>query len=227
MLSIFEREPDLVTEIFGFLSSSDICQSELVCLSWRYLIIHHKVWNRKLVQKWHSNAFWRDMLCQHDWDMHETSHELNKRLCLELSVTIPDEMADTLLRFVRKESNLNDVKIPTSIRNKIEISFVKRLRNDRIKIISKIPKRPKGRIGWRRGPRKISFVMDQESDDNLDTNSIKNFSKLLLLSPAAFPILVSRTNKEDIILAGARYGKGRIVVASHHNVLYNSDLIQV
>ena len=69
--------------------------------------------------------------------------------------------------------------------------------------------------------------MDQESDDNLDTNSIKNFSKLLLLSPAAFPILVSRTNKEDIILAGARYGKGRIIVASHHNVLYNSDLIQV
>ena len=181
----------------------------------------------KLVQKWHSNAFWRDMLCQHNWDMHETSHEFNKRLCLELSVTIPDEMSDTLLRFVRKESNLNDVKIPTSIRNKIEISFVKRLRNDRIKIISKIPKRPKGRIGWRRGPRKISFVMDQESDDNLDTNSIKNFSKLLLLSPAAFPILVSRTNKEDIILAGARYGKGRIIVASHHNVLYNSDLIQV
>ena len=83
-------------------------------------------------------------------------------------MTIPDEMSDTLLRFIRKESNLNDVKIPTSIRNKIEISFVKRLRNDRIKIISKIPKRPKGRIGWRRGPRKISFVMDQENDDNLD-----------------------------------------------------------
>ena len=227
MLSIFEHEPDLFTVIFGFLSFCDICQSELVCLSWRCLIIHHKVWHKKLVQKWQSNAFWRDMLRQHDWDMHENSHELNKRLCLELSVTIPDEMSDTLLRFVRKESNLNDVKIPTSIRNKIEISFVKRLRNDRIKIISKIPKRPKGRIGWRRGPRKISFVMDQESDDNLDTNSIKNFSKLLLLSPAAFPILVSRTNKEDIILAGARYGKGRIIVASHHNVLYNSDLIQV
>ena len=227
MLSIFEHEPDLVTEIFGFLSSSDICQSELVCLSWRCLIIHHKVWNRTLVQKWHSNAFWRDMLCQHDWGVHKTSHELNKRLCLELSVTIPDEMSDTLLRFVRKESNLNDVKIPASIKNKIEISFVNRLRNDRIKIISKVPKRPKGRIGWRRGPRKISFVMDQESDDNLDTNSIKNFSKLLLLSPAAFPILVSRTNKEDIILAGARYGKGRILVASHDNVLYNSDLIQV
>ena len=227
MFSIFEHEPDLVTEIFGFLSSSDICQSELVCLSWRCLIIHHKVWHKKLVQKWHSNAFWRDMLCQHDWDVYETSHELNKRLCLEISVTIPYEMSATLLRFVRKESNLNDIKIPLSTKNKIEISFVKRLRNDRIKIISKIPKRPKGRIGWRRGPRKITFLMDREVDENLDTNSIKDFSKLLLLTPAAFPILVSRTNKEDIILAGARYGKGRIIVASHHNVLYNSDLIQV
>ena len=227
MNSLLCQEPDLLTKIFILLPISDVCNAELVCTYWRYFIVEHKVWKHKLVDKWNSNYFWKNILQQHDWNIYEPSHEVNKRLCLQLAVIIPDRMSDKILRNVRKDSHLNDIALSKKYESLIERSFVAQLHNDRNKIISKIPKRPWGRIGWRRGPRKITFVMDQESDDNLDTNSLKNFSKLLLLSPAAFPILVSRTNKEDIILAGARYGKGRVIVASHHNVLYNSDLIQV
>ena len=226
---ILGEEPDCVTKLFSFLNVSEICQAELVCTSWRCMIVEYMVWRQKLAQKWHSNPFWRQSLQQHDWNRYEPSHEANKRLCLEIAITIPDEITDSLIRYVRKESNLNDAHLSKCFTTSIERSFVERLVNDKNKIISKIPKRPWGRIGWRRGPRRIVFRMNMIhpflGDDNPDL--IHAFSKLILFSPSAFPILVSKLNRQDVIMAGARYGKGRIIVAAHHKMLNNEALMQV
>ena len=223
MDSILGQEPDLVTNIFVLLPVSDICQAELVCTSWRWFIVEHKIWKHKLLRKWHSNQFWKHCLKQHHWNKCESSHEINKRLCLEIAISIPDHPTDVIYRAVKKESHLNDTKCTKNNVNSIEHSFINRLFSDRKKIISKIPKRPWGRIGWRRGPRKIRFDMNPDSN----SEEIIAFSKLLLFSPSAFPILVSNINRNDVILAGARYGKGRIIVASHHNLLNEDSLMQV
>ena len=224
MDSILGQEPDLGTNVFVLLPVSDICQAELVCTSWRGFIVEHKIWKHKLLRKWNSNPFWKDCLQQHHWNTQcESSHEINKRLTLEIAISIPENLTDIVLQAVKKESNLNDTKFTKSNVNSIEHSFLNRLYYDRRRIISKMPKRPWGRIGWRRGPRKIKF------DINPDSNSddITAFSKLLLFSPSAFPILVSKINRNDVILAGTRYGKGRIIVASHHNLLNDDALMQV
>ena len=229
MNSLLCQEPDLLTKIFILLPISDVCNAELVCTYWRYFIVEHKVWKHKLVDKWNSNYFWKNILQQHDWNIYEPSHEVNKRLCLQLAVIIPDRMSDKILRNVRKDSHLNDIALSKKYESLIERSFVAQLHNDRNKIISKIPKRPWGRIGRRMGPRKLRFPMAHRSQPRLglDPDSIPAFSKLILFSPSAFPILVSKINHSDVILAGARYGKGRIIVAGHHNVLNYEALIQV
>ena len=223
------QEPDLVTDIFVLLPVFDICKVELVCTSWRWFIVQHKIWKYKLIRKWNSNQFWKDVLQQHDWSPSESSHEINKRLCLEISIRIPDNLTDGILRAVRKESLLNDTNFTKYNVNPLENSFINRLFNDRKRIISKFPKRPWGRIGRRMGPRKLRFPMAHRSQPRLglDPDSIPAFSKLILFSPSAFPILVSKINHSDVILAGARYGKGRIIVAGHHNVLNYEALIQV
>ena len=68
MDSILGQEPDLVTNIFVLLPVSDICQAELVCTSWRWFIVEHKIWKHKLLRKWHSNQFWKHCLKQHHWN---------------------------------------------------------------------------------------------------------------------------------------------------------------
>ena len=189
--------------------------------------MEHNIWKYKLIRKWNSNQFWKDALQQHDWSPSESSHEINKRLCLEISMRIPDNLTDGILRAVRKESLLNDTNFTKYNVNPLENSFINRLFSDRKRIISKFPKRPWGRIGWRRGPRKIRFDMNPIWDAEFHDEEIRAFSMLLLISPSAFPILVSKTNRNDVILAGARYGKGRIIVASHHNLLNDDALMQV
>ena len=223
MDSILGQEPDLVTNIFVRLPVSDICQVELVCTSWRWFIVENKIWKRKLLKKWHSNPFWKDCLQQHHWNSIESNHEINKRLCLLIAISIPDNPTDVILRAVKKESNLNDTKFTKNNVSSIEHSFISRLLNDKKRIISKIPKSPWGRIGWKSGRRKIRF--DMNPDPNSD--EITAFSKLILFSPSAIPILVSKSNQNDVILAGVRYGKGRIIVASHHNLLNDDALMQV
>ena len=218
MNSMLVKEPDLAIRILVLLPAADICRAELVCSTWRGLIIEYNVWKNKLIKKWHSNYFWRDILQQNNWNRNESSHEVNKDICLQITTIIPDEQSDNILKIVLKESPSNETIHPkTKLQPNFEHLFLQRLVSDRNRIISKLPKRPRGRIGWRRGPRKISFPL----------NSVQPFSRLLLFSPSAFPILVSKVNRYDIILAGARYGKGRIIVASHHDILNHDSLIQV
>ena len=215
MLSL---EPDVVIEIFILLPVADICRAELVCVSWRWLINEYNIWKYKLINYWNNNPFWKDILQQHNWKPNDNDHDENKRMCLKIAAIIPDELSEDSLKVVMKGCPLNETIHPkTKLRPNFEHMFLQRLVNDKNKIISKLPKRPLGRIGWRRGPRKVKFPMAYS----------QMFSNLLLFGPSAFPILVEKFVRNDIILAGARYGKGRIIVASHHEILANDALIQV
>ena len=48
-------------------------------------------------------------------------------------------------------------------------------------------------------------------------------SRLLLLGPAAFPVLVTRAGAA--VMAGAHYGRGRVLVVPHENMLANTALM--
>ena len=211
-------EPDVAVDIFILLPAADICQVELVCSSWRTLVIEYNVWRQKLIYKWHCNPFWKDILQQRHWNSKETDHEISKRTCLEVTAILPDDLSEDASKIVRKGCPLNETIHPkTKTLPNFEHLFLQRLINDKKKIISKIPQRPLGKIGIRRGPRKVKFPRVY----------LQKFSKLLLFGPAAFPILVEKSFRFDVILAGARYGKGRVVVASHHEMLTNDALMQV
>ena len=211
-------EPDVAVGIFIMLPVADICQVELVCLSWRTLIIEYSVWRQKLINRYHCNPFWKDLLQQRHWNSKETDHEINKRICLEVAAILPDDQSEDVSKIVLKGFPLNETILSkTKILPNFQHVFLQRLVNDKKKIISKIPQRPLGKVGIRRGPRKIKFPRVY----------LQKFSKLLLFGPAAFPILVEKSFRNDVILAGARYGKGRIVVASHHEMLNNEALMQV
>ena len=217
MLSL---EPDVVIEIFLMLSVEDICRAELVCVSWRWFINQYSIWKYKLIHYWKCNPFWKDILQQHHWTLSEYDHDANKRMCLKIAAIIPDEISGDSLKVVMNGCNLNDAICPkTKLQPNFEHVFLQRLVNDKNKIISKIPKRPLGRIGWRRGPRKVKFPLGHQT--------YPKYLNLLLFSPSAFPVLVEKHVRDDIILAGARYGKGRIIVASHHEMLKNDVLMQV
>ena len=217
MYLLLHREPDLLRNIFGLLSPCDICNAELVCKDWRCFIVDQSVWKIKLLQKWYSNLFWKTILQQHDWNIYEPRHEINKRLFMQIATMIPDQINDTNLRLILKDSPLNEINsLSAKLKNAnpIHSAFLSQLYKDKSKIISKLPRRPWGRRGWRTGPRKVKLKSEY------------CFSKIVLFSPSAFPILVNRLNG-DVALAGARYGKGRLVVASHEILLNNVELMQV
>ena len=224
MYLLLHREPDLLRNIFALLSPCDICNAELACKDWRCFVMEQSVWKIKLLQKWYSNLFWKTILQQHDWSIYESRHEINKRLFMQIAIVIPDQINDANLRLMLKDSPLNDMNVLNAkLKNinpilwgntQIHRAFLSQLHRDKSKIVSKLPRRPWGRRGWRTGPRKVKLKSEY------------CFSKIVLYSPSAFPILVNRLNG-DVVLAGARYGKGRLIVGSHETLLNNAELMQV
>ena len=160
MYLLLHREPDLLTNIFALLSPCDICNAELVCKDWRSFIVDQSVWKIKLLQKWYSNLFWKTILQQHDSNIYESRHEINKRLFMQIAIVIPDQINDANLRLLLKDTPLteiNSLSIKLKNANPIHSAFLSQLHKDKSKIISKLPRRPWGRRGWRTGARKVKL----------------------------------------------------------------------
>ena len=99
--------------------------------------------------------------------------------------------------------------------------FLTRRHNDHITLTSKMPLQSRARgAPWQKSfwqtsipPRETNLSHDGE-----------HYSNLILFSPTAFPIFV--TTKGYVAVAGARYGKGKIVVVPHEAVLSHEGLMQ-
>ena len=102
------REPDIPASIFLLLSEKDLCQAELVCTSWRRIIIDGRVWQMKLKKYFDGEAEWNIVLKQHDWlPGVMLDHEELKALLFKIKSFIgPSQMTDNILRYITDDVDL-------------------------------------------------------------------------------------------------------------------------
>ena len=243
MTTVFEDlygEPDIPANIFSNLSEKDLCQVELVCQQWKYIVKDRLLWKKKLEKRYHTDPVWKTMLLQHDWYpnviLEPQIAQIHKSIFMQIrSLLGPDEMTDGILKCITndidltKEATIHQTPVTsifsfrsnhdaTTTPNNLtreEKFFLTRRHNDHVTLMSKMPLPSRGRgLPWQKsGPRKTNLSHDGE-----------HYSNLILFSPTAFPILV--TDKGYVAVAGARYGKGKLVVVPHEAVLSHGGLMQ-
>ena len=225
MQSVFERlygEPDIPAKIFAELCPKDLCQVELVCKEWNYIVSNCMVWKKLLKKKYSNNQEWKVLLIQHGWSIDQKllSSEYRSLLMKIQSLVGPDELTVGMLRYITNNTLINSNEVsPCGALKKLlpwdEEYFLLQRHNDHVTIMSKMPKTSRGMgLPWQKsGPRKTNLSHDGE-----------HYSNLILFGPTAFPILI--TSKDYVAAAGARYGKGRLVVLPHEAVLCHGGLMQ-
>ena len=224
-MSVFERlcgEPDIPAKIFSQLAAKDVCQVELVCKDWKNIISECLVWKKLLQKKFYNDQEWKLLLIQNKWSPDQIfQHNECKSLYMKISGMLgPDELTVGILRYITNNTLLSGngnslIEIPKNIQPWDEEYFLSQRHNDHVTIMSRMPKTSRG-IGlpWQKtGPRQTTLSHDGE-----------HYSNLILFGPTAFPILI--TNKEYVAAAGARYGKGKLVVLPHEAVLCHGSLMQ-
>jgi len=231
MQSTFERlygEPDIPAKIFAELNPKDVCQVELVCKDWRNIVSGCSVWKKILQKKFDNDQEWKLLLTHHGWTPNErVSHSESKSLLMKIQGILgPDEMTVGMLRYITNNTLVKPNDFDLMSHNQItgtkkslspwdEDFFLSQRHNDHVKIMSRMPKTSRGMgMPWQKtGPRKTNLSHDGE-----------HYSNLILFGPTAFPILI--TSKNYVAAAGARYGKGRLVVLPHEAVLCHGGLMQ-
>lgn len=213
-------EPDIPANIFSHLPFKDLCQAELVCSYWRNIVIEEHVWKSKLQQNFNTISTWKLVLKQHDWNPAACmSHEECKAMFMKISCLLgPQEITDSILECITDDTVL-DWKNGVSLIHRAlpldEENFKARRFHDQLILMSKMPTQSRG-LGLPRqksNVRKTTLSHDGE-----------HYSNLIVFGPTAFPILV--TNRGYVAVAGARYGKGRLVVVPHEAVLTHGGLMQ-
>ena len=158
-------------------------------------------------------------MIQHGWspDQKLLSGEYRSLFMKVQSLVGPDELTVGMLRYITNNTLINSNEVsPCGAIKKIlpwdEEYFLLQRHNDHVTIMSKMPKTSRGMgLPWQKaGPRKTNLSHDGE-----------HYSNLILFGPTAFPILI--TSKNYVAAAGARYGKGRLVVLPHEAVLHMMD----
>ena len=243
------REPDIPASIFFLLSEKDLCQAESVCTQWRRIIIDERVWRKKLEKYFDNNTEWNIVLKQNDWLPGVVlGHEEHKSLLFKIQSFIgPSQMTNNILRYITDDLNLwnncncksnNWQQQATSsvpeqhlcfLAYRVDANvtweeklFLRRRHHDHVAITSKIP--PHSRA-LRAATRRKIFSNDGSRPrvTNFD-NTGQCYSNLILVSPTAFPILVASVG--NVAVAGARYGKGKLVVVAHESILCHKGLMQ-
>ena len=234
-------EPDLPAKFFLFLSIQDMLQTELVCKQWRNVVIECGIWKRKLQHKFIFSDIWRIFLTQHEWSSGElTSHINNKRLFMKISVILgPEELTDPLLQCIKQDTSLSWETGVALVHRALmweEENFMAQRMNDYLILMSTLQNyshrakncnidHPSHVYLPLSISRKLSMSELNRIDGGVGSFGESYYSNLILLSPSAFPILVSKNG--NIIVAGARYGKGKVVVVSHEAALCYTDIIQL
>ena len=203
----------------------------------------------KLQKYFDGEAGWNILLKQHNWlPGMMLEHRENKSLIFKLKSFIgPSQTTDNILRYITDDFNLwNNCNCKCKIWQQQATSsvpkqhlcflayrvnniatweekvFLRRRHHDHVTITSKIP--PHSRA-LRTATRRKIFSKDGSRPrvTNFD-NTGQRYSNLILFSPTAFPILVASVG--NVAVAGARYGKGKLVVVAHESILCHEGLMQ-
>ena len=228
-------EPDIPAKIFTYLSDKDLYNIELVCKEWRRIVIETRIWGRKLLLNYNLNPEWRSLLIQNSWCPNTIlNNEEHKVLYKKIKILLgPEDLTENFLSSITNNfdlmkvvpSNYNTIDFYTSITNRSNTTsgieeklFLKRRHDDHKLLMSNIPLKTSqwlqcGLQMQKSGQRKIVLRHNGE-----------HYPNLILFSPTAFPILV--TNNGYVAGAGARYGKGKIIVIPQEVVRFQTDLMK-
>lgn len=208
-------EPDLLVNIFLMLDLGDLLSVELVSKEWRDFMMEENIWRRKLRIK-EKTSNWKYALKQHDYS--DSEHLTAKKLYFKMASEIISEKISVC-------SENNNLMVEHEHYNKLyekstSISrFVKKVKMYKINKSEEnlfFEKRHRAhQTIFKNMPKTIVFF-DQRTNFMM--------SKLLVFGASSFPILVTRTGA--VVMAGSYYGKGRVVVVPHEQLLANTGLMQ-
>jgi len=203
-----DGEPDLLVSIFLNLDLRDLLAVELVCTEWRCFFIDQNIWRRKLKLK-KKSVDWKYALEQHQYT--NLDHASSKKLYVHLSSVFVTNLREAVtekpdldIEYIKYTLLRNKVRLPHQgdplSKYKENLFFEQRFRTQ-MTIFEKTPEQ-------------LVFY---------DYQSHYVLSKLLLFGPSSFPIL--KTRGGSVLMAGAYYGKGRVIVVPHEGILSNYSLM--
>ena len=215
-IEVLYFEPDILLRIFLFLDLEDLVSVEDVCADWNNLAVSQNVWKKKLKIK-SSSSSWKFLLKNHDW-LH-LNYKESKSLYFHLASVIispnfgkfieNDDLVIEYEHYAKKYESTNSVfrfikKLKTYRNRKSEENlYFERRQRDHNVIVQMLPKT----IMFQAPDPQRRFVM----------------SRLLMFGPSAFPVMVTRAGA--VVMAGAYYGRGRVIVLPHENLLANTALM--
>ena len=213
-IEVLYFEPDILIKIFLYLDLEDLVTVEDVCTDWNNFAVYQNIWQKKLKVK-SSSSSWKFLLKNHDW-LH-LNYKESKSLYFHLASVIispnfgkfieNDDLVIEYEHYAKKYQSTNSVfrfikKLKTYRNRKSEENlYFERRQRDHSVIVQMLPKTT--RVP---GPGQ-SFVM----------------SRLMMFGPSAFPVMVTRAGAA--VMAGAYYGRGRVIVLAHENMLANTSLM--
>lgn len=222
MESLF-NEPDIPMKIFFLISLEDLLQVELVSNKWREFIIFQSIWSRKLEINYANSILWKTLLNQHGWRLITSTHINSKRLFLKLTVLLgPDEISNPIQECIQKDTPI-DLTIDCSstysgLSWEAKHFLAQRMRDYQF-LMSPI-------VSWAVRENHTSIYQALSITRKFNASHGDAFySSLILLNPLAFPILV--TEFGHVLVAGVRYGKGKVIVVGHEAALAYEDLIRL
>ena len=228
-------EPDIPAKIFSYVSEKDLQHVELVCKEWRKIVIENRLWGRKLELKYNSDPVWKTLLIQNNWSPNiKLKHDQYKSLFKEMKILSgPEELTESFLSSITNNfdliksipCNYNTFDFYTAITNRTSASlnmeeeiFLKRRHDDHKSFMSNIPLKSSQWL-------QCGLQMQKSSQRKIVLkHNGEHYPNLILFSPTAFPILV--TSNGYVAAAGARYGKGKIVIVPQEVVMFQTDLMK-
>ena len=208
-------EPDFLSNIFLTLGLGDLLSVELVSTEWRNFILEENIW-RKKVKIMENTSNWKYTLQQHDCTNME--HLMAKKLYFQVSSVIISNKIGTCIEnnnlVVEHEHYTKMYEKSVSVSRFIKKVKMYKINKSEENLFFEKRHRTHQTI-FKNLPKTIVFY-DQRTNFMM--------SKLLVFGPTSFPILVTKTGA--VVMAGSYYGKGRVVVLPHEQLLANTGLIQ-
>jgi len=213
-ISCLYGEPDLLGRVFLCLDLPSLLATELTCPHWRHLAISLNIWRRKLVAKQNS-LNWRFALSQNDYS--DLDHAAAKKLYFQLaSVLVPDNVG-----FFLKDGNLvieHEYYSEQYQRNNTVTRFISKVKQYRHS------KTEENLFFSARAKAAQMILSHLPRTTTLADPRQFCMSQILVFGPAAFPVLVTRAGA--VVVAGAHYGRGRVVLLPHEHLLSHRPVMQ-
>jgi len=197
-IGVLFKEPDNFARVLLYLNPKDLASAELVCREWRDFIHHNNIWRKKLISNASSIPEWFEGLDKFpDWSK-QNSVQLSR---LQIKALFHTLHSTTV-------SGFNNANLIATEKFHFERN-VGRIREGILRG-SEVPKQSGNKQLYR-----------------LVTHGNPCMSYLAVFGPRAYPIALFDEKKPlSVAVAVSHYGKGRVVVFGHEDILQNKKLMQ-